>query len=89
MEILGKVVDHLKEETGQSARGSWKKSGFVIETDGSHPKKIAIECWGQQSEEASMLRVGDTVKSHVNIESREHNGRWYTSVKAWKIESTF
>lgn len=23
---------------------------------------------------------------HVNIESREYNGKWYTDVRAWKVE---
>jgi hypothetical protein len=24
----------------------------------------------------------------INIESREYNGKWYTDVRAWKIETS-
>jgi len=31
------------------------------------------------------VKKGETVTAHVDIQSREYNGRWYTDVKAWKI----
>ena len=32
------------------------------------------------------FQVGDKVKVSFNISSREYNGRWYTDVRAWRIE---
>ena len=29
---------------------------------------------------------GDQLQVAVNIESREYNSRWYTDVRAWKID---
>ena len=33
-----------------------------------------------------IVNIGDTVKVSFSIESREFNGKWYTDIKAWKIE---
>ena len=32
------------------------------------------------------MQGGDIVTVHFDIESREFNGRWYTDIKAWKVE---
>lgn len=33
------------------------------------------------------LQTGQTVKVSFNPESREYNGKWYTDLRAWKIET--
>ncbi|MDY5405539.1 MAG: DUF3127 domain-containing protein, partial [Sodaliphilus sp.] len=32
------------------------------------------------------LQEGQMVKLSFDIESREYNGRWYTSIRGWKAE---
>ena len=32
------------------------------------------------------LTPGTKITAHINIESREYNGRWFTDVKVWKFE---
>ena len=32
------------------------------------------------------FQIGDKVKVAFNLNSREYNGRWYTDVRAWRIE---
>ena len=32
------------------------------------------------------VEIGDRVKISFNLSSREYNGRWYTDVRAWRIE---
>ena len=32
------------------------------------------------------LREGETFLVSVNIESREYNGRWYTDIRAWRVQ---
>ena len=32
------------------------------------------------------LEVGDEVNLSFDIESREYNGRWFTSIRGWKAE---
>lgn len=58
---------------------------MIVETDGQFPKKICISVWGDKINE-DQLKVGNRLKIDFDVESREYNGRWYTDVKAWKIE---
>ncbi len=86
MEITGRIVQLLPLQTGQGKNGVWKKQDFVIETDGQYPKKVCISAWGDKISE-NVLVEGKEVTVSFDIESREFNGRWYTDVKAWKVEA--
>jgi hypothetical protein len=85
MELKGKVIQLLPLQTGQGKKGEWKKLGFVIETEGQYPKKIALSCWGDKVD-SYQLRVGDVGTFHLDPESREHNGKWYTEIRVWKLD---
>ena len=41
--------------------------------------------WGDNID-AFGLKVDERLTAHIDIASREYNERWYTDVKAWKIE---
>lgn len=86
MEITGKVINILPEQSGQSANGTWRKRQFVLEIPGNYPKKVCIMMWGDKIDQFQ-LQEGSEVTAYIDIESREYNGRWYTDVKAWKIEN--
>ena|ERR1041385_2270308 len=85
MEISGTVVNLLPMQTGQGKNGTWKKQEFILETPGQFPKKVCISLWGEKVDE-NKLSSGDKITASINIESREYNGRWYTDVRAWKIQ---
>lgn len=84
--LEGKVVQLLEPQEGTSTRGAWKKQDFVIETEENYPKKICITGFQDIADKVAELNPGEQVKISVNIESREYNSRWYTDVKAWRIE---
>jgi hypothetical protein len=84
--LEGKVVQLLVPQSGESSRGAWKKQDFVIETSENYPKKISIVGFQDMADKVAELKEGDDVKVAINIESREYNSRWYTDVKAWKID---
>ena len=42
--------------------------------------------WGFKDDE-KILKVGANLKVDFDVESREYNGKWYTDVKAWKVEA--
>lgn len=87
MEITGKVNRVLSPESGQGRNGEWKKQQFIIEIEsGQFPKKICFVLWGSDKIDQAALTEGETVKVFFDIESREYNGRWYTDVKAWRID---
>ncbi|CAG0963602.1 MAG: DUF3127 domain-containing protein [Bacteroidetes bacterium] len=86
MEITAKLIQLLPLQTGMGKNGEWKKQEFIVETLGSqYPKKICISVWGDKINE-SVLKEGNELNVSFDVESREYNGRWYTDVKAWKVE---
>ncbi len=85
--IEGKIVQILEPQSGTSTRGAWKKQDFVLETTEQYPKKICISCWNDKADELTRYKLQDMLKVAVNIESREYNTKWYTDIKAWKIET--
>ncbi|MFN2394496.1 MAG: DUF3127 domain-containing protein [Bacteroidales bacterium] len=86
MEIKGKFLELLEPKTGESSRGNWKKQDFIIETEDQFPKKVCISNWNDKVD-LSALSPGALITAHVNVESREYNGNWYTDIKIWKLES--
>ncbi len=75
----------LAVQTGEGKNGTWKKQDFVIETDGQYPKKVCLTIWGDKFNE-TFLTIGNELLVSFDAESREYNGRWFTDLKAWKIE---
>lgn len=89
MEIAGKIKSLLPVQSGESKAGNtWKKQQFILETTTSqYPKTVAIQIWGDNIEKFG-LNEGEDVVASIDVESREFNGRWYTDVKAWKVQKT-
>ena len=85
MQLTAKLIQLLPLQTGTGKNGQWKKQDIIVETDATYPKKICISIWGDKID-ASLLQPGNNLKIDFDVESREFNGRWYTDVKAWKIE---
>ena len=85
MQITAKLVQVLPIQTGTGKNGQWKKLDIIVETEGQYPKKICVSIWGDKIDE-KQLQPGNQFKIDFDVESREFNGRWYTDVKAWKIE---
>ena len=86
MDISGKIVQLLTAQTGQGKNGPWKKQEFILETTDAYPKKVCIAVWGDKIDMAS-FKPGDAVDVSFDVESREYNGKWYTDVKAWKVNT--
>lgn len=86
MEVKGKVIAVLPEQTGTSRAGkTWRKRDFVIETEEQYPKKICIGLFGDKVEKCP--NVGANVAVGIDIESREYNGKWFTQINAWTVKA--
>lgn len=85
MQLTAKLIQVLPLQTGTGKNGQWKKQDIIVETEATYPKKICVSVWGDKID-ASGLQTGNLLKIDFDVESREFNGRWYTDVKAWKIE---
>ena len=88
LELEGRIARKLNVQTGTSARGAWSKQEFVFEyQEGNFPTQICMNVWGEDKvRELDKYSEGDRVKISFNLSSREYNGRWYTDVRAWRIE---
>ena len=87
MEVVGKIILKLPLQSGVSQAGNnWKKQEYVLETEDSYPKKVHFDFFGDKADQFP-LNVGDRIRLSFDIESREYNGRWYTSIRGWKAES--
>ncbi len=83
--IQGKVAEILEEQSGESRNGPWRRRDFILEMDDRFSRKVCISQWGD-SIDSDPVSVGETVKAYINLQSREYNGRWYTDVRAWRID---
>ena len=88
MELEGRIVRKLNVQSGTSARGAWAKQEFIFEyQEGNYPSQVCMNVWGEDKvKDLDKYQVGDKVKVSFNLSSREFNGRWYTDVRAWRIE---
>jgi hypothetical protein len=85
MIITAKLIHLLPVQKGESKNGQWKKQDIIVETDGQYPKKVCVSIWGDKIKE-DQLQVGNFLTLSYELESREYNNKWYTDVKAFKIE---
>ena len=85
MEITGKLIIKLEPTKGTSSKGEWTKQDIVIETNDKFPKNICIS-FMKDVEKIQAVQIGSNLTVHINIESREYNGKYYTNVNGWKFE---
>ncbi len=86
LQVKGRLIQKLPTESGEGRNGRWEKKQFVIETDDQYPKKICIVLWGDKVSMLERVTEGDMLTVSINIESREFNSKWYTDLRAWRIE---
>ena len=86
MEFEGTVYKIMPVTKGTSARGEWQRQDVVFEmNEGSFTREICVTFFNKP-DDVARLREGATYTVSVNIESREYNGRWYTDIRAWRIQ---
>ena len=87
MEVVGKIVQVLPLQEGVGRNGNpWKLQGYVLETIENYPRKVHFEVFGEDRIKNNPCAIDQVVTVSFDIESREFNGRWYTSIRAWKIQ---
>lgn len=86
MKIEGKFIKTLQKVEGETERGPWVRGGFVIETFGDYPRKIAFSLFGEDRVKMTdSLTEGQPVEVYFNPESREYGDKWYTDLKATNV----
>lgn len=87
MDIVGKIIQVLPAQEGVSKTGNpWKVQSYVLETQEQYPRKVCFEIFGEDRINNNRCNIDDVVTVSFDIESREFNGRWYTSIRAWRVQ---
>ena len=88
MELIGKAIAALPVKSGVSQRTGeqWQSREYVIETQEQYPKRMCFEVFGIDKLKDFNIRNNDFIKVHFDISAREYNGKWYNSIRAWKVE---
>ena len=85
MELEGIIIQINPLQSGEGRNGTWKKQEFIVETKSQYPKKVCVTVWGDKIDQFG-LKQNEDVTLSIELESREYNNRWYTDVRAWKVE---
>ncbi|MCQ2347127.1 MAG: DUF3127 domain-containing protein [Paludibacteraceae bacterium] len=87
MEVVGKIIQVLPLQEGVGRNGNpWKVQAYVLETLDQYPRKVHFEIFGEDRIKNNPCQIDELVTVSFDIESREFNGRWYTSIRAWKVQ---
>ena len=85
MELQGKIIVVLPERSGVSQRGNqWRSISYVLETQEQYPKKLAFDVTNDKIDQLN-IQLGEILTVQFDINAREYNGRWLTSVNAWNV----
>ena len=87
MQFKGKIIEALPVVTGQGARGTWVKQGFVLEYDsGQYPKSIAFDVFGDEKLQKFRISVGDELICDIDFKAvKGRNGSTFNSVDCWNV----
>ena len=88
MELTGKIIAEFNERGGVSNRtgNEWKAKSYVLEVPGEYPRKLVFDVFGVDRLQAFNIQVGEELTVHFDIDAHEYNGRWFTDIRAFRIE---
>lgn len=84
--IQGKIIQAFEPRSGQNERGQWMAQDFLLESfDQPYSRKCLFSVWGAERLQQFNLKEGDDVAVDLDIDAREYNGRYYNSLRAWRV----
>jgi len=88
MDIQGKIIFALEPRSGESKNSgnNWKAQDFVIETHDQYPRKCCFTVFGEDRLNQFNIQVGEEMTVSLDVDAREYNGRWFNSLRAWKVQ---
>lgn len=88
MEIEGKIIAVLPAREGVSSRtGSpWMTQDYVLETHDQYPRRCCFNVFGSDKIQSFNIQIGEELRVSFDIDAREYQGRWFNSIRAWKVE---
>lgn len=88
LKVTGKITRVLDKQTGTSKDGKeWVKQQFILDNNQKYNNIFCFEVFGQEKVEnfEKYNKVGDVVEIEFNVNTNEWQGKYFTSLQAWKI----
>jgi len=83
-EIIGKL--HKKFDT-ENKTATFQAREFVIEVDGTYPQFVKFQLVQDRCTLIDNYNEGDSIKVHFDLRGREWQGKYFTNLNAWRIET--
>ena len=87
LEITGRIIAALEKRTGvaKASGNTWVAQEYVMEIPGTYPKRVCFGVFGEERIKEFDIKVMDTLTVSFDIDAREYNGRWFNTLRAWKV----
>ena len=88
MKVTGTITKVLETKTGTSKAGKeWSKLDFILETTEEYNNLYCLGIFGAEKVEKFLQynKVGNEVDVEFNVSCNEFEGKYYTSLNAWKV----
>ena len=88
MKVTGNIEKILEVQTGESKAGkAWKKVTFVLKTEEEYNNIYAFEIFGEEKVDKFIKwnELGASVDVDFNVSCNEWQGKYFTSLQAWKV----
>lgn len=88
-EVTGELKEFLEVQSGTAKSGNeWKKQSFIVKTEDEYNNTYCFEVFGEEKVEnlTKYQKQGDQVKVTFNVNTNEWQGKYFTSLSAWRIE---
>lgn len=87
MELTGKIIEVLPVRSGvsKSTGTEWKVQEYVLETQDKYSRKMCFNVFGADKIAQFDIKEGELLRVAFDIDSHEYQGRWYNSIRAWRV----
>jgi hypothetical protein len=88
LSVIGRITKVLPPQSGTSKAGNaWTKQLFLVDNGETYNNLFCFELFKDEKVQKfnQYNKAGDTVKVEFNVNCNEYNGRYYTSLQAWKV----
>jgi len=87
LKVRGTIKKINDVQTGKSQKGEWKKLSFILDNGEKYNNIFAFDLFGEEKVDTFLKynKEGKEVDVSFNVNCREYQGRYYTSLDAWKV----
>lgn len=68
------------------SKKAWSYQTFLVSTLDQYSKDIVLQGWNDMVVRVQKLHIGDQLEILIDVASREYQSRWYTDIKAIRID---